>query len=216
MPSHSVVRINGVVFSLGNTKLGAIPSVSTLPQITCEHNGPRDCSRTCYARKLARLRKHVAATWLNNADILTGDRPRYFAAIRQFLEEKRPTRFRWHVAGDIPDREYLDEMIRIARAFGDVRFLAFTKSYNLLHKQATDLPANLTIRVSAWPGCRWRSYQSAVLAKGYPVSWMVNPRESDSGYAQSVPCSAKLCPGSCETCDLCWRKRTQDVKLMAH
>ncbi len=63
--------------------------------------------------------------------------------------------FRFHVSGDIPDADYLDRMIRIARRNPHCEILCFTKKYALVNA-ALDadpiLPDNLHLILSAWRG----------------------------------------------------------------
>ena len=114
-----------VSISKGNRKMGAIPSVSLPPVVTC-HNC-ETCAKKCYAVKLARIYKTTRDAWNCNFDILWHDRDNYFnqvtaaAMISGF--------FRFHVSGDIVDIDYLDRMCKTARKCKNTRFLAFTKNY---------------------------------------------------------------------------------------
>ena len=46
-----------VKISAGNTKMGAVPSVSMLPFLTCPARCAETCGPDCYAAKLANLRE---------------------------------------------------------------------------------------------------------------------------------------------------------------
>lgn len=213
--SYKLIRVDGVAISTGNTKLGAIPSVSLVPWFSCNINGPRDCMRRCYARKLARLRPCVSRCWESNSRIWAEEPSRYFDAIRTYLAGSKPARFRWHVAGDIPNVHYLAEMTRIAKEFPSTRFLCFTKSYNIA-AIIRSTPENLTIRVSAWPGPRWAEHRVTLgRALRLPVAWVLGFKETDSAYRLPEG-KVSVCPDSCLRCDWCWRKDVPHVGFKAH
>ena len=59
-------NISHVSISKGNTKMGAVASVSTLPFMTCPNRCKDTCGAACYAAKLANLRKNVLVSWARN------------------------------------------------------------------------------------------------------------------------------------------------------
>lgn len=141
--------INKVSISTGNSKMGAIPSVSLPPVITCPKGAP--CAKKCYAAKLCRIYSTVRNAYQRNLDILKNDFNSYF---EQVLKAARVTKyFRWHVSGDIPNYSYFANMVDIAEQLPDTRFLAFTKNYDVVNSYITydrKLPDNLKIIFSAW------------------------------------------------------------------
>lgn len=61
--------------------------------------------------------------------------------------------FRYHDGGDIPNREYLEGMIRTAKKCKKTTFTAYTKQYNLINNYIMEcgkLPKNLIIIFSKW------------------------------------------------------------------
>ena len=67
-----------VKISPGNSKLGAIPSVS-LPAIkTCRVCG---CAEKCYAAKLERIRPSVREAYQHNLDVLKSDPDTYWREV---------------------------------------------------------------------------------------------------------------------------------------
>ena len=62
-----------VKISKGNSKLGAIPSVSLPAGKTCRNDC--ECSNKCYAKKLERLRKTVREAYQHNYDLLNNKTP---------------------------------------------------------------------------------------------------------------------------------------------
>ena len=114
-----------VTISHGNKKMGAIPSVSLPPVVTC-HNC-ETCAKKCYAVKLARIYKNVRQSWEHNFDALRADRDAYFMQVK--ASAMVSGFFRFHVSGDIVDMDYLDRMCKLARECKKTEFLAFTKNY---------------------------------------------------------------------------------------
>lgn len=155
-----------VKISKGNSKLGAIPSVS-LPSIkTCRQCA---CREKCYAHKLERLRPAVRNAYQHNLEVLLNDPDTYWREVEASIMMSRF--FRFHVSGDIPDEFYFDRMVRIARNNPHCEILCFTKKYELVNSDiarrlaANDIwgdgqyngytdviPKNLHIIFSGWVG----------------------------------------------------------------
>ena len=114
-----------VSISQGNRKMGAIPSVSLPPIVTCKHC--ETCAGLCYAAKLCRIYKTVRESYDRNLKILVKDRNAYFEQVT--AAAMMSGFFRFHVSGDIVDVDYLDRMCKTARKCKNTHFLAFTKNY---------------------------------------------------------------------------------------
>lgn len=218
--SSATIKINGVTISEGNRKLGAIPSVSFLPQMTCgRHSGvPLLCIADCYAMKMQGYTS-VAPSWKQNTEIWSDYPEDLINGVSEYLSKRSPARFRWTVGGDIPDAGFLDCVIYLARLHPGTRFRIFTKAYNLLPIRHPSLK-NLRIGVSHWPGMENPRIKEL---EGYAHSWLVpNPKSravmvgrlSDSGY--KIPRASRQCPGSCASCDMCWTRRWKHVKFNQH
>lgn len=138
-----------VSISKGNSKMGAIPSVSLPACITCNPSAP--CFKLCYAAKITRLYKTVRNSYENNLNILKSDPALYWDQVKQAAQTTRF--FRYHVSGDIPDISYFYEMIRLANELPQTRFLAFTKQYTIVNTALDTgvvIPSNLKIIFSNW------------------------------------------------------------------
>lgn len=181
------------VVSPGNLKLGRhTPNVSLLPIVTCAKGVP--CGKKCYCNKACRLYNTALRKWFNSTCLWQSNPVEFEKQIFVYLEKRPATFFRWAVAGDIPDRNYLRMMERVARRFPDTKFLAFTKQYSLLGDPET-LPPNLVIVVSGWPGYRASLFEE--IRRNYPVAWThLKGQTSMAGAFQ--------CPGKCEACRYCW------------
>ena len=157
-----------VTVSEGNSKIGKSLNVSTMPVVTCGALG-HICGVFCYAvRALVRLGfkgdKWKKNPWVINSLIAMYDPHRYFAEIKSAIKfgisrPKKPIKyFRWHVGGEILHLGYFERMVDVAKEFADVRFLAFTKRYDIVnlymneHDGRDSIPANLSIIFSAAPG----------------------------------------------------------------
>ena len=137
--------------SPGNSKMGAIPSVSLPPIITCPKNCP--CAKKCYANKLCRIYPSVRKAYQNNLDILTEDGASYWEQVKN--ASKMTKYFRYHVSGDIPNHEYFYHMILLAIENPFTNYLAFTKNYGAVNYYLDiigELPQNLKIIFSEWDG----------------------------------------------------------------
>ena len=185
-----------VNLSKGNSKMGKVMSVSLPPIKSCGAALP--CFKGCYAAKLARLRPNVRAAWENNWRMVTTDRAEYFRQISDAIRAKPPGLFRWHVAGDIIDGDYLIGMLALARAHSGVRYLAFTKKAELIRLFQAKIrhAENLSVVLSMWPGRE----VPAKIVKAFPTAWMRDHKDPDP----RIPADAVTCGGNCEACGLCW------------
>ena len=99
-----------VKISPGNTKMGAVPSVSLPAYSTCRHDC--ECCKKCYARKLERIRRSVREAYQSNYKLLREQPEIYWREVEASVMMTRF--FRFHVSGDIVDEDYLRKMIEIA------------------------------------------------------------------------------------------------------
>lgn len=95
-----------VKISSGNSKMGAIPSVSLPAGVTCRQDC--ECSKKCYAKRLERMRPSVHQAYQHNYDLLTHDSDTYWREVEASIMMSRS--FRFHVSGDIPDTAYFEHM----------------------------------------------------------------------------------------------------------
>lgn len=139
-----------VKISKGNSKLGAIPSVS-LPSIkTCRNCA---CQEKCYAQKLERLRPSVKNAYEHNLGVLLSDPTTYWREVEASVMMSRF--FRFHVSGDIPNVAYLENMAAVAGRNSHCEILCFTKRYEMVNEfiqKNGELPSNLHMIFSGWVG----------------------------------------------------------------
>lgn len=142
--------LSSIKISPGNSKLGAIPSVSLPAVTTCR---VCECQKKCYAKRLERLRPSVHKAYQNNLDILMKDPETYWREVEAAIMLSRF--FRFHVSGDIPNLEYLQHMVDIAKRNQHCQILCFTKRYEFVNRYLEDggtFPDNLHMIFSAWVG----------------------------------------------------------------
>lgn len=144
-----------VKISSGNSKMGKIQSVSLPAGITCRSDC--DCNKKCYAKKLERIRKNVRNAYMHNYNLLKENPEIYWREVEASIMMSRF--FRFHVSGDIPDKEYLSKIIDVADRNKHCNILCFTKKYDLVNEKMFEmsedgksLPENLHLILSGWKG----------------------------------------------------------------
>lgn len=137
---------NLISISKGNRKTGAIRSLSLPPFITCDPG--LHCYKDCYARKVERYSPDAKKAYKRNLDLYQANKKLYWDAI-QYLT-KIDSFFRYSVAGDIADRDYLQGIHDTAIENKNCRYLVFTKKYKLVNNFYSEniKPDNLIILFS--------------------------------------------------------------------
>lgn len=202
-----------VKISTTNSKLGdLIPSVSLLPECSCRHDAP--CTRLCYGKKGRFTIPQNKLSQQLNYDIYINDSNFYFNDITSFLNNGLVSYkyFRWHTVGDIVDNQYLIGMISVANKCKSVKFLCFTKKFNLINdyiQSGNKLPNNLKIIFSAWD-------KSFIINNpfNFPIAYV---KFKNSKLTPDIPALAIPCTGKCAECLACWSlKRGQAVYFEQH
>lgn len=196
-----------VSISKGNSKMGAIPSVSLPSCTTCNPAAP--CFKKCYARKLERIYPSVKAAYSRNFETLAVDPLSYWAQVRAAAAITKY--FRFHVSGDIPDAIYLYDMILTAQRLPDTQFLAFTKQHDIVNGYLDNggaIPANLHIIFSHWGS--WKSNNPHNL----PTAEVIFKGEKPAD-------GWKICGGNCTECACagigCWElKKGETIAFYEH
>lgn len=193
---------HSLYISEGNSKMGNVYSISTLPVLTCNPNVPCS-SEGCYAIKLYKRFKVVSNTWEENTNtILEENVDTIVSAIVSAINLYNIKLFRWNVGGDFHLKNYFEIAIKVAEQCPSCKFLAFTKCYNLID---TIRPSNFNLIVSVW-----KDYGS-------------NINSPNVGYAYyndgtcSIPLDAVECSGMCDKCMKCFDLRpNQKVYFNKH
>lgn len=186
--------------SYGNTKTGkGILIWNLLAIVTCI-GSTAECRNKCYARKAERLYPNVLPSRTENKIEADSNE---FVNNMIFTIQKASKRkgftglFRIHESGDFYNQQYLDAWKSIAKAFPDIKFLAFTKSWQL--DLQANKPNNLNIVYSEFADTKVfkENMPLAIAKKGVQPSDLNKKRF--------------LCPGSCATCSLCWTLKNDET-----
>ncbi len=192
-----------VKFSGGNTKMGLVPSVSTMPFFTCPHVCSTTCGVSCYAAKLANLRKNVLNSYAWNTAVVMLCPEEYHAQVKAFCRGQRY--FRYHVSGDIVNKDYFAHMVENALENPHCEILAFTKRFEIVNDWISAngaLPENLHILFSGWNNLKPEN------PHGLPETTVF---EHDSEFCDNW----KTCGGNCFNCACrglgCWNAKSGDI-----
>jgi hypothetical protein len=202
---------NKVSISKGNAKMGAIPSVSLPPIITCPRGAP--CAGKCYAAKLCRIYPTVKNAYQNNLDILNNNEYEYWLQVHRAINTSKY--FRFHVSGDIPNFKYFVEMVNAAKKNPGTQILAFTKQYKIVNDYIDtfgELPDNLHLIFSRWDS-KWNV--SINNPHDLPMSAVIFKHSPDT-----IEYS-KICGGNCTECACrgvgCWElKKGETIAFYEH
>lgn len=195
----------------GNVKMGENDTwnVNLPPHKVCTE---RQCFKEgcCYNFKAWRLFPSCRKSWLHNWNHYLTNPTKFFDDIIGKISRARkpPQWFRWQAAGEIPDQAYFEGMKRVSAMFPGIKFLAFTKNFDLSFR---NIPENLQIVASAWPGIEIPEN----ILRRFPIAWMVDDRETR--HTRRRRAIAK-CTGHCPSCRICWSlgKLEKDVAFLRH
>lgn len=198
-----------VSVSPGNRKTGWIPSVSLMPYITCPAACKGTCDGKCYAGKLCAIYENVMQSYAKNTAIWQCNPELYFNTVKAVAVINRF--FRYHVAGDIPNADYFDRMVTVARECPNCTFLAFTKRYSIVNAWIDNngpLPSNLKILLSGWSNLK-------------PINPYNLPETTAYGKKEEPNDAWLLCGGNCSECGCrgcgCWKaEKGETIAFQIH
>jgi len=167
-----------------------------MPIITC--GNCRECKYFCYDVKAClQYPDTVIDARMRNTVILERNRDEYFSRIEKAISRRRKNKFfRWHVAGDIVDIDYLIRMIEIAKRHPEFTFWTYTKMYWIVNTYCDkcgkeSIPENLHIMFSKWDGLKMNN----------PYRFPVFAVKMKNGNIDYIPFNEYFkCPGNCDIC----------------
>jgi hypothetical protein len=193
-----VVRISNK-----NSKMGEVASVSLVPFFSCPGVCKETCGKKCYAAKLANLRPAVLYSYAINQALVMYRPEIYWASVD--LACKAVKYFRFHVAGDILNYEYFENMIQIARNNPTTEILVFTKQYEIVNKWIDingSIPENMHLLFSGWEN----------LTPNNPHKL---PETNIFKTEDEIKENWKICGGNCFKCACrgvgCWQAKTGET-----
>lgn len=203
-PRNTIVSI-----SKGNSKMGAIMSVSLPAWKTCPNFAP--CKKGCYAAKIERLRPNVRNSYARNLEILMLDPESYWRQVEAAIMTSRY--FRFHVAGDIPRYDYLVKMCEVAARNSHCEILCFTKRHDYVNQYIDNggiIPANLHLLLSGWKGMKM------INPHNLPEAHVLFRDGTTTAREDAIPCGGN-CTECARTDGGCWAlKKGQQILLKEH
>lgn len=203
----------------GNLKTGPGCLTLSLPaQVTCREDAP--CRKGCYCLKGRQCFINVLSAYYRNWRLWNENPVLFEEMVTNLIKYSGLKLVRWHDSGEIPDMEYLKMMVRIARALPDVRFLAYTKKYELVNTYLDvekKFPDNLTVRFSYWDK-DWKVDNRHNL----PVAYV---DFKDKSKNPEFPTKMFHCRGNakkedlehtCSSCQVCFNKNVKAVVFGQH
>jgi len=190
--SDLVVRISNK-----NSKMGDVASVSLVPFLSCPSCCSKTCGKKCYAAKIANLRPTVLYSYAIN-QALAMYRPDIFWASVD-LACKAVRYFRFHVAGDILNRDYFNHVVETAVNNPTTEILIFTKRYDIVNgylSEGKEIPSNLHLLFSGWENLK-------------PENPYNLPETNIFKTESEIRDNWKICGGNCFNCACrgvgCWQ-----------
>ena len=187
-----------VSISKGNRKIGRVLNVSLAPIITC-HNC-KECKHFCYDIKACLQYSNVREARAKNTVLALKHRRQFFEQVEAVIRRRRKNKFfRWHVSGDIPDMDYFENMVRIARNHPDFIFWTYTKNYAVVNEYVKNhggpdcIPENLSIMFSEWDGMKC---DNPYKFPEFTVRLKAGNKNHGPEYFERI----YTCPGNCEIC----------------
>ena len=194
-----------VCISKGNRKIGHALNVSLLAIDTCGGciSGRCKCWEICYDIRSCVQYPNVMDARVRNTIIAMNQRDRYFKAIDDAMRRRRKNKmFRYHVGGEIPDRDYLERMIKTAKDHPDFKVWTYTKVYHVVNDYIRETggadifipkrdghpkPGQIVIMFSEW--------------RGYPMDNPYGLPEFRVVFKDDIVRPVGFyCPGNCDIC----------------
>lgn len=193
MPEDKFLASVQLCISVGNEKIGKCLNVSQAPIFTCANS--KECKWYCYDIKSNLFRKTVLDARARNTAFYKRFPQLYFDLIRKRMQNRRSNFFfRFHVAGDIPNMFYLENMVRLAEDFPHFTIWTYTKNYALVNRfirNGGSIPENLKIMFSKWDGLKMSN----------PNNFPIFACKLEAGNNDYIDFERLYhCPGNCDKC----------------
>lgn len=195
---YSAMDIDNInmCLSKGNSKIGRVLNVSTMPGRNCKNC--KNCLPYCYdMNACVRYPDTVIDARIRNSVILYRDRDEFFRRIDVAMSRRRKNKFfRWHVAGDIMDLDYFDRMISNAKKHPDFIIWTYTKMYDIVNAwidKNGSLPANFHVMFSKWDGVPMNNPYNMPM-------FTCKLKAGNKDFNDSFFDGMYNCPGNCDIC----------------
>lgn len=154
--------ISGFHFSEGNKKIGMTLNFNLLPLVTCNCKAECATTRKCYAVRTMRRYPSCKQAWGENTDLLM-NKHEYKLFIDAFCEaiDTINCRFvRIHSSGDIFSVEYLDALCKVAKKNRSVKFMTYTKQFDILKNTLKSILSLATSKFICRIGTNFKQMQN--------------------------------------------------------
>ena len=209
-------KTNEVHITCANSKTGPLCNDLALPTCTCREDAP--CKATgCYCMKGTQSMTRVIAAYTRNLRLFNTDKDDFWDQVKFKVKHRPFPLFRFFDCGDIADYDFFLGMVDLARTFPDIKFMSFTKKYEIVNKwidKNGNLPENLNIVFSAWH-IGWK----VINPHNLPVAYV---DFKDKTLNPEFPKDITSCPNendktiTCSICRKCWNKNIKAVKFTQH
>jgi hypothetical protein len=177
--------------SNGNSKIGNISNFSLPPMASCPKVCLSTCciNKSCYAMKFYKMYPNVRKAWDKNFEVSQNSLKSFSENMMEYLSTYKKPYFRIHVSGDFFSKDYFVAWCEIIKQFPNIRFLAYTKCYDLLSE---DRPSNLQLI-----GSLWNNVPSEVIPQNTAIAYVNDGMENRHT-------KAFKCPSDCSSCKVCY------------
>lgn len=215
-------RLNDIpTIANGNGKTGKACLTWSLPvEPTCNHDAPCYKNKVCYCLKGCQAFANVVGAYYKNWRLYNENPESYEEKCYNLIRYSGLKLVRCFDCGDLPDENYLELLVRVAKKLPDVRFLSYTKKYNIVNNwldKGNEFPTNFTMRFSA-ADKNWEVPNPHHL----PMAFI---DFTDKSLNPEIPRNAYRCKGTpdpkdqehtCSICQMCWRKNVNSVVFDQH
>ena len=130
---HLAARSQEINITNKNSKTGVCCNNLAFPTCTCREDAPCKASGECYCLKGTQTISNVIAAYLRNLMIYNNDHNDFWEQIKFKIKHNPLPLFRFFDCGDILDYEFFEGMIKIAKEFPKIKFMSFTKKYDIVN-----------------------------------------------------------------------------------
>ena len=213
---HLSMRTNEIHMTTKNSKTGMGVLDLAVPTCCCREDAP--CKKDgCYCMKGCQQIATVQASYLRNLRLYNNDPEDFWGQVDFKLKHSGLSLCRYFDAGDIPDYNFFEGMVKTALRNPKIKFMAFTKKYFIVNEWLSEnekLPKNLNIIFSAWDK-NWAVPNPYNL----PVAYV---DFKDKSKNPEFPKSYSTCPNqhdktiTCTVCQKCFNKKIKSVVFQQH
>lgn len=210
--------------SEGNSKTGEkCINFNFSIESTCDHNCECYKDGICYAESGCYLFSDNQAKYSENIKFFKNtDNETFCKAVQIAIDNYKYNLFRFFTCGDIPNKRFIDCMVKIAKDNPGIKFWSYTKKYNIVNNWIDEnglLPDNLVIIFSHWMN-KDGTYFEMNNKHNLPTSEFIpfGKEHLAEIVTHICPCSDPSIKATCATCDHpCYKlNKGESMALLEH